>query len=400
MATNNITILFWLYRAKINQNNKAPIYVRLTYNNQRKNFSTSYLIEPQKWDTKKHKVKGANEEANTINSYLQQSQNRFINIYNDMLKEGDIDLNKIIEKFFGKDVPSMTILELIKYHNNDFKKRIGIDYSYSTFEKYDILRRKIELFIPYQYSKSDIRLKDLNLNFASDFDFYLKQKDGNQHNTVAKYIKNLKKILTVAVAQGWIKQSPFNQVKTAYKDVERVYLTTSELKAIEAKEFKLERLNLVKDIFLFQCYTGLSYGDMELLTNESITLGIDDGKWIIINRKKTDVRSSIPLLPAALSILDKYTHIQKGNKLLPFYAIQKFNSYLHEIADLCGINKNLTSHAARRTFATTIALQNGVSLETISKILGHSNTNITKIYAVVTDQKISEEMRMLKEKMS
>lgn len=315
-----------------------------------------------------------------------------------MLKEGEINLDRLVDKFFGRDLVPMTLLELIQYHNDDFNKRIGIDYTFSTFEKYDILRKKMELFIPHQYGKKDIRLQDINHVFASDFDFYLKDNDKNQHNTVVKYIINLKKIFNLAVKNNWIVKNPLSNFRASYKDVDRIYLTLPELQAIENKNFKMPRLAIVKDLFLFQCYTGLAYSDMALLTAKDVSSGIDGNKWIIIRRKKTDIRSAIPLLPKALEILNKYFS-EDNPQLLPCYAIQKFNSYLGEIADLCEINKNLTSHVGRRTFATTIALANGVSLETISRILGHSSTKITHQYAVVTDMKISDEMRMLKTKL-
>jgi len=400
MSKNNITILAWLYKSRKNKHGQSPLYIRVSYNNQRKNISTGYNIDPLKWDAAKSRVKGKDDEAEAINSYLQQTQSKLVSLYNDMLKEGDINLDKLIDRFFGRDYSPMTLLELVKYHNEDFKKRIGIDYTFSTYEKYDILRKKIEAFIPTKYGKKDIRIKDLTIQFAADFDFYLKDNDKNKHNTVVKYITNLKKILNMAVTNGWIDKSPFIKFKSTFKDVERIYLTWEELNAIEQKTFKIERLNLVKDMFLFQCYTGLAYSDMAKLKSDDVKIGIDGNKWIIINRKKTDVRSAIPLLPKALMIIEKYEAKRIGNDLLSCYAIQKFNSYLEEIAVLCGINKNLTSHVGRRTFATTVALSNGVSIETISKILGHSTTKITHQYAVVTDLKVSQEMEILREKMN
>jgi integrase len=341
-------------------------------------------------------MKGTSPEAKQINEYIQQTQSKLIAIYNEMLKDGDINLDNLIERFYGRDVSPMTLMELVKHHNADIQKRIGVDYTFSTFEKYDILRKKLESFIPFRYSKQDIRLKDLTHDFAAEFDYYLRKNDGNSHNTVAKYLKNLKRILNVAVTSKWIKQNPFDEIKAVYKDVERVYLSLAELKTIEAKSFRLERLNIVKDLFLFQCYTGLAYSDMAKLTEADITNGIDGNKWIIIRRKKTDVRSVIPPLQQSLAIIDRYKDNDSG-RLLPCYAIQKFNAYLHEIAELCEINKNLTSHVGRRTFATTIALANGVSIETIAKILGHTSTKITHQYAVVTDLKVSEEMKKIKE---
>ena len=347
----------------------------------------------------KMQVKGIKEDANLVNAYISHTKAKMMELFNQMLKDRDINLDVLIDRFFGRDVNTATLLELVSFHNKDFEARIGTDYTFSTFEKYDILRRKLEVFIPYQYKKKDVRLKDLGHKFMADFDFYLKNHDKNEHNTTTKYLKNLKKILNVGVVNGWIDKNPFENFVATYKDVDRIYLTQKELTLIEEKQFKLERLRIVKDLFLFQCYTGLAYSDMAKLTAGHISPGIDGNKWIITRRQKTDVRAAIPLLPKAEELIGKYDDGSNdpSRPLMPFYAIQKFNSYLHEVADICGINKNLTSHVGRRTFATTIALANGISLETISKILGHTSTKITSQYAVVTDHKVSEEMAQLKE---
>ncbi len=399
MATNNLRILFWLYRSKKNSQDEVPIYLRITYNQERKNISTGFYINAARWDKSKSMVKGTKDDAMQINSYITQTKATLMESFNKMLKDRDINLDILVDHFFGRDVNNMSLLEMVKYHNSDFKVRIGTDYTFSTFEKYDILHRKLCAFIPYKYNKTDIRLKDISNKFLADFDFYLKNHDKNQHNTATKYLKNLKKIVSMAIVNGWLDDNPFKGYKATYKDVDRVYLTQTELDKIESKVFKLNRLELVRDMFLFQCYTGLAYSDMAKLTAGHISPGIDGNKWIITRRKKTDVRAAIPLLPKAEELLAKYDNGSNdiNRALFPFYVIQKFNSYLHEIADLCGISKNLTSHVGRRTFATTIALGNGIGLETISKILGHTSTKITSIYAIVTDHKISEDMNSLKE---
>ncbi len=398
MATNNFNILFWLYKSKKNKQQEAPIYLRLTYNQERKNISTGFNINSARWDKSKSMVKGTKDDAVKINSYISQTKATLMELFNDMLKDRDINLDILVDRFFGRDVNNMTLMELVEYHNKDFKSRIGTDYTFSTFEKYDILHRKLIAFIPYRYNKKDIRLKDLSHKFMADFDFYLKNHDKNEHNTAVKYLQNLKKIINVGVINQWIRDNPFKQFKTGYKDVDRVYLTQHELTIIEEKTLPLERLSLVKDLFLFQCYTGLAYSDMARLTAGHVSPGIDGNKWIIIRRKKTDVRAAIPLLPKAEELIHKYNtgDNNPSRSLFSFYSIQKFNAYLHEIAELCGINKNLTSHVGRRTFATTIALANGISLETISKLLGHTSTRITSQYAVVTDLKISQDMAQLR----
>lgn len=399
MATNNLNILFWLYKSKLNKQGEVPIYLRITYKKERKNISTGFNIIPARWDRNKSIVKGMKDDAVQVNAYISQTKAKLMELFNEMLKERDINLDILIDRFFGRDANNMTLMELVEHHNKDFESRIGTDYAFSTFEKYDILSRKLETFIFQKYSKKDIKLKDLGHVFMADFDFYLKNHDKNEHNTTTKYLKNLKKILNVGVVNGWIDENPFEGYKAIYKDVDRIYLTQPELTAIEEKEFKLERLQLVKDLFLFQCYTGLAYSDMSKLTTGNISPGIDGNKWIITRRRKTDVRAAIPLLPRAREIISKYDNGENGSNrpLFPFYSIQKFNSYLHEIADICGINKNLTSHVGRRTFATTIALANGIGLETISKILGHTTTKITAQYAVVTDHKIGQDMAQLSE---
>jgi integrase len=217
------------------------------------------------------------------------------------------------------------------------------------------------------------------------------------------YIKQLKKVIHQAIAYGYIDRDPFTEFKTSYQDPNRAYLTQQEVDAIEAKEIKIYRLRLVRDIFLFMCYTGLSYSDLAKLTPEDISTGIDGGRWIINERNKTGNRFSIPLLPKALAILDRYANHPEcsvNNTILPMRSNQKLNSYLTEIADICEIQKNITCHIARHTFATTITLTNGVPIETVSKMLGHKNLQTTQIYSKVIDKKISSDMEDLRKKLA
>ncbi len=382
MAKNHLNILFWLYKSKTNRKGEVPFYLRLTYKTQRKNLSTGFNILPSKWDAKKGVVKGGSEDAKRINKYIVQTQLRLLNLFSDMVKEEDIDLEVLIDRFMNKDVEHHTLLELVDYHNKNFEARVGIDYAYSTFEKYDILKRKLEVFIPFAYKKKDIRLKDLTPKFLTDFDFYLKKNDKNLHNTATKYLKNLKKIINVGIFIGWLNENPFVLVKSSYKDVDRVYITQTELDILEAKQFSIPRLNLVRDLFLFQCYTGLAYSDMAKLTVKKYppVLMVLNGLSPAVRRRMYDQPSH--MLFQAEELINKYKkEAEKDNaSLLPVYAIQKFNAYLHEIAELCGIHKNLTSHVGRRTFATTIALANDISLETIGKQSGHNVLYISRVF--------------------
>lgn len=397
----NIKILFWLNKSKLNKKGLAPIIIRISHDNERKQISTRFMISPDKWDSVKSKMKGKDEFSEQVNTYIRNTTNRLYEIFNDLSKKGDVYLETLYNIFIGKDEDNMTLMQLVNYHNEQMRSRLGVDYAIATLKKYEVTKNKLIRFLKSEDIK-DIRLKDLTRKFIADFDIYMKLKEGNDQNTTTKHCKNLKTMANLAVFNGWLEKTPFDGYKTPYKIKEKVFLSLEELKLLEEKHFKINRLELVKDLFLFQCFTGLAFADMEKLVGKDISVGIDGSKWIITYRRKTDVRSAIPLLPTAIRVIEKYNpeYCSKlDQKLLPVYTNQKFNSYLQEIAEIVGINKTLTSHAGRRTFATTVALANGVSIETISKILGHSSTKITHQYAVVTDLRISEEMKRLKDKL-
>ena len=393
--SNNIKLLFFLNTHKANSEGLSPLILRITYNRKIKQISTGFYIGQDRWDSKAKKMRGSKPDALQVNHYILVTNAKLMEIFNKQLQDGDINLDNLVDTFFGKNDNHVSLLYAIKHHNENFKSRIGIDYTFSTYEKYDVTRKKIEAFLNH-LGKKDIRLKDLTLKFIADFELFLKTVEHNQHNTAVKYCKNLKKILNVSVINNWVETNPFNSYTCVYKETDCIYLLPHEINLIEEKQFKLERLQVVKDLFLFQCYTGLAYVDMSKLTKANIMVGIDRNKWIIISRTKTGTKSTIPLLTQAVQILEKYDGVCKGEKLLPVYSIQKFNSYLDEIADLCGINKKISSHVGRRTFGN-LALSSGISLNVIAKILGHSNTITTqKIYAVTNDQLVSKEFDALR----
>ena len=283
------------------------------------------------------------------------------------------------------------------------EKLLGRGYSQGTLQRYQTTFKHLSDFIEIQYKVSDISLNNIDHKFITDFEFYLKTVRNCAHNTAIKYVKNFKKIVRQALANEWIKKDPFINYKPKPKEVIREFLTEDEVQRITEKKLHSERLDQVRDIFVFCCFTGLAYIDVKKLTQDKLVLGIDGDKWIKINRKKTETQSSIPLLPQALEIISKYKdHPESVSKgvLLPVLSNQKYNSYLKEIADLCGISKNLTTHLARHTFATTITLSNGVSIESVSKMLGHKSIKITQHYAKVIDRKVSEDMKVLRQKFS
>lgn len=214
-----------------------------------------------------------------------------------------------------------------------------------------------------------------------------------------KYLSNFRKIVNICIRNGWLQKDPFIAFKMTKREVERTALTEFELQTLAVKKFSIERLTIVKDIFLFSCFSGLAYSDVKKLRRSEIVIGIDGEKWLISRRQKTDITARIPLLQQALDIIDRYENNPQcilENRVLPVLSNQKMNAYLKEIADLCGINKNLTYHIARHTFATTVTLSNGVPIETVSKMLGHRNLKTTQHYAKILDIKISADMKQLR----
>lgn len=280
--------------------------------------------------------------------------------------------------------------------------------TYGTLKNYFTTQKYIKLFL-IKKKIQDIYLSQLTFRFLVDFEKFLRSYVPKDHqkqmekNTVMKHIQRLRKMVTLAYKMEWIDKAPFIKFKPTYIKNEREFLSEEELQAIIEKEFEIERLELVKDLFIFSCYTGLSYIDVMNLNEDNVTFGIDGGKWIITNRQKTHNKVKIPLLPIAEKVIEKYkSHIKtkKTKTLFPNISNQKLNAYLKEIADVCKIKKNLTFHIARHTFATTITLSNGVPIETVSKLLGHSKIATTQIYAKVIERKVSEDIELLKQKIS
>jgi site-specific recombinase XerD len=280
---------------------------------------------------------------------------------------------------------------------------IGKEYAPGTLERYNTSLKHTINFLEWKYKISDIEISKIDHAFITEYEFYLRSVRKCCNNTAIKYIKNFNKIIKICLANDWLDKNPFANYKSKVKEVDRVYLSEGEIQNIINKDFKNDRLSLVRDIFLFSCFTGLAYIDVKNLTKSHISIGIDGDKWIFTHRQKTESASKIPILSVTQMIIDKYTdHPQSVNedKLLPILSNQKMNAYLKEIAAVCEIEKELTFHIARHTFATTITLTNGVPIESVSKMLGHKNLRTTQHYAKVLDKKVSEDMKILRDKFS
>ncbi|MFV0366285.1 MAG: site-specific integrase [Mangrovibacterium sp.] len=332
---------------------------------------------------------------------LQDIKARIHTIYHQLtIHDKHITSEKVKNEFLGLSVDNETVLSVFDKHNEDFEKLVGVSKVRATFNKYIVTRRYVADFINLNYHVSDMALREINYTFLENLSIYLQTQRKCNINSAGKHLQRLKKIVFIAKSNGWIKADPFINFKIRLKKVDRGYLTEDELERIYKKPFSLKRLEQVRDFFVFSCFTGLAYVDVRNLTRNNIQKGIDGTDWIMTMRQKTDAVINIPLLEIPKIILKKYEGLSDDGKLLPIVSNQKMNSYLKEIGDLCQIDKNLTYHLARHTFATTVTLAKGVPIESVSKMLGHTNITTTQIYARITNNKLSEDMRNLSLKLA
>jgi site-specific recombinase XerD len=399
----DLSILFHLQKGKENKKGQAPIYLRITVNGKRAELSTNESINTSQWDSSLQRAKGRSESARTLNDHLDSLQTRLRREFNKLTEnEEDISADKLKDILTGKYLTHHYLVDVFIKSNKLIEMEVGSKYTKDTFVRYQISIERLKSFLLKEYKTTDIKLAELNHVFIQRYEAFLRIEYKCDHNTVMKYLKHLKKVVHFAMRMGYIERDPFFQYKTAYNEAIRGYLTAEELNRIELKKFRIPRLERVKDVFVFVCYTGLSYSDLIELTPDSVIKGIDGKNWIIYYRKKTGVRASIPLLSPALAIVEKYRMDPEcitNNQLLPVISNQKLNAYLVEIADLCEIDKHVTMHVGRHTFATTVTLTNGVPIETVSKMLGHTSLKTTQIYSKVVDTKISEDMGKIEEKL-
>jgi len=397
------SILIWLSASRA-KNPEGILYARVTVEGRRAEISLGKKVKPEQWDEHASKVLGRTPEALQTNSFIDLVKGKLNQHYIELVASNEIVTAELIKnKYLGITAEGKTFLEVFRYHNTQMESLIGKDIAVGTYKRYLVAIRKVENFLPRAYRKSDIYLHDLKYSFIADFEYYLKTHDGIDHNTAMRYIKILKKIANIAVRNEWLTHNPFQAFKCTTKEVNRGYLSESDLKTISEKQLPSKRLEEVRDIFLFSCYTGYAYAEVEKLTPENITIGIDGQKWIHIHRTKTKSKSNVPLLPLPLALIEKYRgHVESVNRgrIFPVKSNQKVNDYLKEIAALCGINKKLTFHIARHTFATTVTLANNVPIESVSAMLGHNSIRTTQIYAKVIEKKVSDDMSMLREKLS
>tara|TARA_R110000868_G_scaffold381683_2_gene648079 strand:+ start:191 stop:1438 length:1248 start_codon:yes stop_codon:yes gene_type:complete len=400
---NTFSILFWIHPTRV-KNNQTSIFTRITVNGKRANISLKLQIGVGLWDSNKQRAKGTSDEVRKINSHLNQVHSKIVQIYQDLkYKEKLITAELLKAHYHGEGENSKTLQEILTYH----RKKIETTLTKGTLRNFGVTEGYLNKFLNTQLKTKDVYLKNLNYKFICDFESYLVMywpkghPKAMGHNTVMKHIQRFRKIITLAFHIEWIEKDPFLRWKPTYEKTEREFLSENELSNLQSYDFKIERLDRVRDLFVFSCFTGISYVDIMNLTKENITIGIDGNKWIFTNRQKTKAPVKIPILNIAQELLNKYENhpiTMLTETLFPIISNEKVNLYLKEIADACGIRKNLTFHMARHTFATTVTLSNGVPIETVSKLLGHTKIASTQIYARVIEKKVSEDMQLLKDK--
>ncbi len=402
MLEKSFAILFYLKKPKAYTKGAMPIYLRITVNGVPKEMTTKQECEPERWNTYAQRVKGTNEASRNLNCYLDTLERQ---IHDARMKLMDshttITAEALKNALTGQTERSKMLLEVFGEHNRQMAALVDKDYSSATVKRYETTLEHVRSFLKLKYNITDIDVKSLSYSFATDFEFYLKSTRKCNHNSAIKYVGNMRKIVTYCLKSGFIPKDPIFGSKMANKEGVREYLSETEIKELQGKQFAIERLSQVRDLFLFSCYTGLAFIDVFQLTPSHIAIGVDGNNWVFTSRQKTETPSRVPILPQAQEIIEKYKDHPKcinENKLLPMLSNQKMNAYLKEVADLCGITKLLTFHIARHTFATTITLSNGVPIETVSKMLGHRSIRITQHYAKIIDKKVSEDMAKLASK--
>ena len=398
-------LTFYLNRTKEKKNGDCPVMLRININGQRVVLQTKRYLKSQDWDPHRYQMKGRTTEARVFNEYLEALRIKAHKKYNELLTlHDDVSPQMLRDAILGiNSAKAKMIIEVWEDYIENLRKLIGKENTYTTYQKYRAAKNHFAAFLLKYYRTSDVSIKAIDYHMIQQFNLYLKTEKGCNFNTATKFLQNLKRITCVCIKNGWLLKDPFASISLTLKEVDRPYLTQEELNKLLEFNSPYERLNRVCDFFIFSCYTGLAYIDVKKLKRLEIEGSEDYGYWIRTRRQKTGGRANIPILPMPKVVLEKYVKLDllfPNDPVLPILSNQKMNAYLKEIADLCGITKQLSYHIARHTFATTVTMMNGVPIESVSKMLGHKNITSTQHYARIVDEKVGSDMKILAEKLS
>ena len=400
MMKSIFRVVFYLRSNYVNKEGKTSVMLRIYLNNERLSLgSTGISVKSSQWDKEKERIKGRTTEALNTNLQLDNIASGLQSIFRRIEMSDVVSLERIKSEFLGKKEEIDTLMQLFEKHNGDVAKQVGVSVGKATLQKYNVCKRHFSEFLEKQYKRSDLKLTELTYVVIREFDLYLRTEVGQNPNTATKTMKTFKTITLLGQKMGVLLHDPFMNHRFHIEPVNRGFLTDEEILLIANKDLSISRLELVRDIFIFSCFTGLAYIDVSNLTPDHIvTLG--DKQWIMTQRQKTSVETNVLLLDIPKAIIAKYGgKTYRNGKLFPMLTNQKTNSYLKEIADICGIKKKLTFHLARHTFAT-MSLSKGVPMESVSKMLGHTNIRTTQIYARITNKKIEHDMEELADKLN
>ena len=399
MMKSIFRVVFYLRSNYVNKEGNTSVMLRIYLNNERLSLgSTGISVKSAQWDKEKERIKGRTTEALNTNLQLDNIASGLQSIFRRIEMSDVVSLERIKSEFLGKKEEIDTLMQLFEKHNGDVAKQVGVSVGKATLQKYNVCKRHFSEFLEKQYKRSDLKLTELTYVVIREFDLYLRTEVGQNPNTATKTMKTFKTITLLGQKMGVLLHDPFMNHRFHIEPVNRGFLTDEEILCIAHKQINIPRLELIRDIFIFSCFTGLAYIDVSNLTPDHIvTLG--DKQWIMTQRQKTSVETNVLLLDIPKAIIAKYGgKTYRNGKLFPMLTNQKTNSYLKEIADICGIKKNLTFHLARHTFAT-MSLSKGVPMESVSKMLGHTNIRTTQIYARITNKKIEHDMEELADKL-
>ncbi len=387
------TILFFIKRKKLLKDGAASIFVRVTFGKLSAEVATGKSVLPSQWVATKGRAKGNTLKTKQVNAFLDQMEYTLHDLTLQIQREGkQVSAKEILNRYKNLNVPKIGILALYAEHNQEQRELIGISVALGTYKRHETSMKLFQEFLMFKYKAKDISVNEVDVDMLKKYQHYLMTVRHNNNNTTVKYLRNLGKVLNLAVMKKLIQSSPLEELKLKIEPVDRGFLNKIELAKLAEKQFDVARLEQVRDVFLFCCYTGLAYIDVHSLTADNV-IEESDRLWIRKARHKTNVMCHIPIIKPAKDILEKYSIMaQTTGKLLPVLSNQKMNAYLKEIAAIVGIDKDLTTHLARHTFATTVTLANHVSIENVSKMLGHSSIRMTQHYARILDASIENEM--------
>lgn len=402
MNPNKINIRFLLAKNRMNKMGKCSIRCRVIYQKNRYEYATGLFIKPEFWNSKEQEAQPPDEENNFINSELSLIKSKINKAFLFLqVQEIEFNVRDIYNQYAGVKLDKdRSILEVFEFHIQKQKKLIGIETTETSIAKFHQTQKHLKTFLWFTYKRKDMSLKELKYAFIEEFEFYLKTEKKFSPHTVYKTIQRFKQMVRVGISLGYLDKNPFMMHVNHKPKKEVVFLTVEELEKLENHNFKIKRIEQIRDLFVFCCYTGLAFTEMKNLEKKHIVQGFDSNQWIKMVRQKTKRTVSVPLLPKAMSIIEKY-EVSDEVYVFPRISNQKFNAYLKEVADIVGIEKNLTHHLGRKTFATTVLLYNDVPMEIVSELLGHSKLSITQeSYAKVVQKKVSEHISKLSEKLA